>query len=105
MNTLYNTARCVNTAWYINMGLHRVTIYIHMFSKSYELSTSVNISQRYNTANLTHMCGYLDVITVSRMVYTPADRARNELKCIAWLSPVYAQCGARKIRWEVSLSL
>jgi hypothetical protein len=83
MNTLYNTARCVNTALYIIMGLHRVTIHIHMFPMSHTLSKSVKISQSYNKANLTHMCGYLDVITVSRMVYTPAGRARFELKCIA----------------------
>jgi hypothetical protein len=83
MYTLYNTALCVNTAWYINMGLHRVTLHIHMFPMSHTLSKSVNISQSYKKANLTHMCGYLDVINVRRMVYTPADRARFELKCIA----------------------
>jgi hypothetical protein len=47
MYTLYNTARCVNTAWYINLGLHRVNIHIHMFPMSHTLSKSVNISQRY----------------------------------------------------------
>jgi hypothetical protein len=67
--TLYNTARCVNTAWYINLELHRVNIHIHMFPMSHTLSKSVNISQRYKKANLTHVSVYLDV------VYTLADRA------------------------------
>jgi hypothetical protein len=62
MYTLYNTTHCVTTAWYINMGLHSVTIPIHMFPMSHKLTQSANISQKYNKANLTHMCGYLDVI-------------------------------------------
>jgi hypothetical protein len=53
MYTLYNTARCVNTAWYINLGLNWVTNHIHMFPMSHKLSKSVNILQSYSTANLT----------------------------------------------------
>jgi hypothetical protein len=52
MYILYNTARCVNTSWYINVGLHRVTVHIHIMLP-HKLSKSVNISQRYNKAKLT----------------------------------------------------
>jgi hypothetical protein len=64
MYTLFNTTRCVNTGGYINLGLHRGTTHIHIFPMSHKLSKSVNILQRHNNANLTHMCGYVDVITV-----------------------------------------
>jgi hypothetical protein len=53
MYALYNTARCVNTAGGIHLRLQRVTTHSHMFPMSYKLLKSVNISQRYNKANLT----------------------------------------------------
>jgi hypothetical protein len=46
MYTLYITARCVNTAGYINLGSHWLTNHIHMFPMSHTLSKSVNILQR-----------------------------------------------------------
>jgi hypothetical protein len=45
MYALYNTPLCVNTAGYINLGLHWLTHHIHMFPMSHTLSKSVNISQ------------------------------------------------------------
>jgi hypothetical protein len=74
-----------------------------MFPMSHTLSKSVNISKRYNKANLTHMCEYLDVITVWYM-HPLIGPGMNELNCIALLSPVYVQCGARQISWEVPLT-
>jgi hypothetical protein len=53
MYALYNTARCVNTAEYINLGSHWLTNHIHMFPMSHTLSKSVHISQRHSTAHLT----------------------------------------------------
>jgi hypothetical protein len=38
MYALYNTARCVNTAGYINLELHWLTNHIHMFPMSHTLS-------------------------------------------------------------------
>jgi hypothetical protein len=61
--------RCVNTVWFVNLELNS-TIHIHMFPISHKLSKSVNNSQRSNKANLTDICGYLDLITVSR-IYNP----------------------------------
>jgi hypothetical protein len=53
MYALYNTARCVNTAGHITLGLHWLTNHIHMFPMSHTLSKSIIISQRHSTANLT----------------------------------------------------
>jgi hypothetical protein len=101
MHQLFILICCVNTAWYIHVGLHRVTIHIHMFPKSHELSKSVNISQRYNKANLTGISGYLDCITVSR-IYTPADRVRQVwtemlVTCIARLCAEL--CASTKVEY------
>jgi hypothetical protein len=70
MYALYNTACCVNTAWYINLGLHWVTNHIHMFPMSHTLSKSVNISQRHRTANLT------DILRIS--TYSTHDQQLDE---------------------------
>jgi hypothetical protein len=68
MYALYNTAR-VNTAGYINLGLHWLTNHIHMFPMSHTLSTSVHISQRHSTANLT------DILRIS--TYSIAGEQSN----------------------------
>jgi hypothetical protein len=91
----------VNATRYINLGLHRVTIHIHMFPMSHKLPKSVNISQRYKKGNLTDICGYFDVITISR-IYTPLSRfARVGLKCVASSYRPYMRVNTGRICLQV----